>query len=178
MTRGKWRYVVCIGMILCVGVIFFIFIQQRKQSASTAKSDTSQNTEWQDFNPFDFDTDDILSITYIKDRSGLGEKTNLSWYIDDEIGIQAIMDCIEQDTSYHGYFDWKENPSGNTVIVLWFVLSDGSSKKMIYTDAWLTYDDITYKIINREDSLKHATNSILKDYQSTEISGIDNPYGR
>lgn len=178
MTKVKWRYVVCIVMLLCVGIFSCIIIQQRKQAASTAEREASQNTEWQDFNPFDFNTDDVLSITYIKDRSGLGEKTNLCWCIDDEIGIQAIMDCIEQDTSYLGYFDWKENPDGNTVIVLWLVLSDGTSKKLIYTDTWLTYDDITYKIINREGLLKHAYKSILKDYKSTEISGIDHPYGR
>lgn len=177
MMKKKWIYAIGIVIILCVGIFLYITIRHKKQERSTEEREISQNTGWQDFNPLDFKREDVLSITYIKDRSGLGETTNSSWYIDDEIGIQAIMDCIEQDTSYLGDFDRKYNPDGNTVIVLWFELSNGRSKQMIYTDAWLTYDDITYKINSREALLKNADNNILVDYQMTEISGTDNPNG-
>lgn len=180
MKKVNWRCMICIGICIvitiCAGIILCIIIQQRKQAASEADHEEIQDITWYDFNPIDFDADDILSITYIKDRSDLGEDTNLCWFIDDKIGIHKIMDCIMADTAYIGYFDRDDEPDGNKAIVLWFELSDGTYKKLIYTDVSLTYEDNTYRIISTQDKVEKAQMDILKDYQSVEIRGTDNPY--
>ncbi|MBE5967786.1 MAG: hypothetical protein E7255_12620 [Lachnospiraceae bacterium] len=177
MLSKKYIGVVSIMVIIGVGIVCILCHLNSRSRDS--KSDNIQETkiEWYDYDPFDFSIEDIVSITYIMDRSKIGEETNLCYYIEEQSDIQAIMECIDNDISFKGYFDnATEIPAGDYFIVLWITLSDGTSHKIEHSSTRFSYGDATYEIEVLNDVLANASWKILKGYEATEISGINNPY--
>ena len=123
-------------------------------------------------NPINFESDQVLYINYIRDRSYMGELTDLCYYVDDKEKIKEILNCIDNDIVFQNQVVNEEDfefATGNNLIKLEIFLEDKTEHKLVYAKDYLSYDGIKYQIYNYNDALNSAWVDILRGYKPIEV---------
>ncbi len=184
----RWIYVLgfLLILLLIISLIIYYVLNTNLEeipnkdifdgSESSDSTDEHNIIDWINFDPFDMiSLEEIISITYIKDRSNIGEDTNLSWYTEDKDDIQAILDSINKDISFVGYANDMNMIVGDSNIVVLIEMTDSTSHRLTVSTNRLTYKDTSYEIVSVNKFLMDAWKNIFRGQEATQIIGTDKP---
>jgi|BioPla2DNA2_1021312.scaffolds.fasta_scaffold43567_3 hypothetical protein len=148
-------------------------IDNNNISKAIGKTEDIDSTEDnKSLNPINFESDQVSYINYIRDRSFMGELTDLCYYVEDKQKIKEILDCIDNDIVFQNQLINKEDfkfSDGNNVIKLEIFLEDDTEHKLFYAKDHLYYDSVEYQIYSYNDLLSSAWVDILSEYKPTEV---------
>ena len=164
-------FALLLGLIVSYLVYYFINVDSEDRYDLGENIKESDDIDWINFKPFDFSKENVSSVTYIKDRSNLGEETNLSWHTEDEEKIQGVLDAINNYISIVGYANDRNIIEGDSSIVLWVELTDGLSHRLSVSTNRLTYEDTAYEIVSGNNLLKDVWKDVFRGQEPNLIIG-------
>lgn len=175
--RKIYLYALALLLILILSYLVYYCINVNSDDSMDLGENLkeSNDIDWMNFKPFDFSRENVSSVTYIKDRSNLGEGTNLSWFTEDEEKIQGVLDAINNDISIVGYANDRNTIEGDSSIVIWIELADSSFHRLSVSISRLIYEETAYEIVSGKNLLMDAWKDVFRGQEPSLIIGTDKP---